>query len=110
MVKIQVQPSKRDGSYSDQVYLYRISSTGYSSKRYGACEVCGEHVTEVHLQTESVRKPEHLDRIYGTGKSWFGHPDCLINVRHLPHEIEPPRIAGTKFNNIEHYYTVKGVK
>jgi hypothetical protein len=44
----------------------RCSSTGYSSARYGACEVCHEHVADVWI---------------GTGDDGythvFGHESCV---------------------------------
>jgi hypothetical protein len=62
-------------------YRYRITSTDASSSRYGNCEVCGNHVTEVHYQVE--------ERYYiqGSESGWtrykchslFGHKECLLN-------------------------------
>jgi hypothetical protein len=39
-----------------------------SSAKYGACEVCGSHVSEMHLRT--------LDRGYDA----FGHRECLLGA------------------------------
>lgn len=41
-----------------------LKSTGYSSERYGVCEVCEQHVSEVWL------------RAIG-GKYAFGHRECI---------------------------------
>jgi len=41
-----------------------IKSTGGSSQRFGACEVCGEHATEVFFSS-------------GTPDYVFGHRDCV---------------------------------
>ena len=32
------------------MYRYQLRSTNYSSARYGLCEVCGEHASEVFSQ------------------------------------------------------------
>lgn len=63
------------------MYRYKLYSTGYSSARYGACEICNEHVSEVFHQTE--------ERLYTFGRilkwtqldcqSLYGHKDCLIS-------------------------------
>lgn len=65
-------------------FYYRISSLEKSSTRYGPCEVCGDHASEVHFQTES------REYIWG-GKSrmirdkqckdLFGHKQCLLDQR-----------------------------
>jgi len=60
---------------------YQIRSTGYSSDRFGACECCGKHVSEVFILNHQMRydDPE-------LGPSWtyygnigmkFGHEACL---------------------------------
>lgn len=49
--------------------LYRLKSTGYSSARYGVCEVCGLHCAEVYMQV----------RVKGNDR--FGHEDCLVKSR-----------------------------
>lgn len=35
-----------------QVFRYRMKSTGASSHKYGNCEVCGQHASEVFHQVE----------------------------------------------------------
>ena len=70
-------PSPRHG---DRRYLLR--SLGYSSDRYGVCEACGGHCTEVFLQsTECYFEVQDVHgRVY---KGWshvndsIGHEACL---------------------------------
>lgn len=65
------------------MYIYRISSTGYSSVRYGNCEMCGKHVTEVHLQVEIVF--DNVGLLLIRTNDWFGHDSCLRGIRKHPH-------------------------
>lgn len=55
---------------------YRLKNTGYSSKRYGNCEVCNKHVSEVFYQVEEKQYK------YGWTQSdcnnLYGHKECLI--------------------------------
>lgn len=62
-------------------YRYRLTSTGYSSSRYGNCAVCDKHTSEVFIQIE-----ERFYTIASIGHSgWtqngcftlFGHQECL---------------------------------
>ena len=65
-------------------YRYRLSSTGYSSKRYGNCEVCGKYVSEVFYQAEE-RAFTRPDGTQGWTQqkcvSKFGHKECLLKLR-----------------------------
>lgn len=61
-------------------YQYRITSTGYSSARYGNCEVCGKPAGEVYLQIESVEYAPGRFTHYGC-RDYFGHKECLLAVR-----------------------------
>lgn len=62
-------------------YVYRIKSTGNSSARFGPCEVCGKHVSEVFIQTEGkIYQPKEMT-YYQCNKSLFGHEVCLIQQR-----------------------------
>lgn len=69
------------------MYRYKLVSTGDSSARYGNCDVCGKHVTEVFIQREERRyRFEHNGKIYegwtGEGCHYlFGHKECLIAKR-----------------------------
>ena len=56
-------------------YDYRLKTTGYSSERYGPCEVCGEHCSEVFYQVESKGGSRHKCR------DLFGHETCLVAAR-----------------------------
>lgn len=64
-------------------YRYRLSSTGGSSSKYGLCEICGKHASEVFQQSE---EQAYVDdgRIAWTQhgcRRLFGHEDCLIGHR-----------------------------
>jgi len=79
------------------IYRYQLTSTGHSSSRYGNCEVCGEHASEVFIQSEHrryvVSDIEDLledPALYVGGElGWtangchylFGHRGCLIDRR-----------------------------
>lgn len=62
---------------------YRLSSTGGSSAKFGPCEVCGGHATEVFQQVE--------ERAYSGGwtqhecRRLFGHETCLTVQRKTTH-------------------------
>ena len=68
-------------------YTYRIRSTGESSSRYGPCEVCREHCSDVHLQVElRFYSHEHNgERYEGLTRhgchTLFGHAACLTRRR-----------------------------
>jgi len=57
---------------------YRLSCLNASSAKYGNCEICKNHVSEVFLQTSSE---EYKPGSYAERESFFGHKDCLINQR-----------------------------
>jgi len=66
---------------------FTINTTGDSSAKYGNCESCGEHCTEVfHLQEFSKSEEfEHRGVIYPSGwvyvgPSVFGHKNCLEQI------------------------------
>jgi hypothetical protein len=62
---------------------YTLHNTGESSAKYGKCEVCGRHASEVWYQIEE-RTYEPLPG--DTGPFWthegcvnlFGHKKCLL--------------------------------
>lgn len=66
------------------VYVYRIRNTGASSAKFGPCEVCGKHVSEVFMQAEGV---SYLDPEWGIQitehecGTLFGHEKCLSDSR-----------------------------
>jgi len=49
----------------------KMTSTGSSSAKYGLCEICGEHVSEVWMR--SVKDSAG----YYVGRHAFGHAECL---------------------------------
>lgn len=59
-------------------YRYRIKNTGFSSKRFGNCEVCGKHVSEVYFQVEqrTVLMNDGTP-FWSRSGDWFGHKECL---------------------------------
>lgn len=72
-------------------YKYNLSTTEHSSHKYGNCQVCGEHASEVFMQTEFKKyERDEIDAEQGfAGIGWsayschdyFGHEDCLKSVR-----------------------------
>lgn len=72
-------------------YRYKLTSTGYSSSRYGPCEVCGRHASEVFYQSEE----RAYERLGGIGWTFdgcrclFGHRECLLAKRRAsPAQVE----------------------
>lgn len=66
-------------------YKYTLSSTNESSRKYGPCEICCQHASEVFIQTEYKRYEfEHNGTKY---EGWklidmnFGHKECLLKIR-----------------------------
>jgi hypothetical protein len=72
-------------------YRYRIKSTGESSAKYGACEVCGKHVSEVFYQVEEkfFRFPAGSGWTQHDCRSYFGHRACLMDRRRGHKQMEP---------------------
>jgi hypothetical protein len=69
----------------EPVYHYRLTNTGYSSTRYGNCEVCAKHASEVFVQAE-MRDYQRHDGTTSTTYAncrphTFGHRDCLLSLR-----------------------------
>ena len=69
-------------------YRYRIANTGESSRRYGSCDVCGKHASEVYIQIEERKYTvEFASGKKHTGwtqygcRTLFGHKDCLLSAR-----------------------------
>jgi len=67
------------------MYKYSITSTNASSVKYGNCEICGKHATEVFHQVEgrSYQNPyEGTIHVTGNGcTNYFGHKECLESVQ-----------------------------
>lgn len=65
------------------IYRYRLKSTGHNSEKYGNCEVCNKHCSEVFLQVEEkayIIDNEICFTEHGC-KSLVGHKECLISAR-----------------------------
>lgn len=80
-------------------YRYSLKSTGYSSDRYGKCEVCRKHSSEVFHQVEERKydpNKAHIDDLLEDSAvyqkldpGWtrnkcfdlWGHKECLISKR-----------------------------
>lgn len=61
-------------------YVYRIKNTGFASDRYGNCERCGKHCSEVFYQVEGrVFEPGQVTHL--ECNNLFGHETCLIGAR-----------------------------
>jgi hypothetical protein len=64
-------------------HRYRMRSTGYSSARFGPCEVCGEWASDVFLQNEEQLVRAKRDPYWTVSgcRSLFGHEGCLRAAR-----------------------------
>jgi hypothetical protein len=67
-------------------YHYKISSTHASSEKYGVCEVCKTHVSEVFIQSEQRKYNNPITNTigltyYDCHPHLFGHEECLLSVR-----------------------------
>jgi hypothetical protein len=60
-------------------FRYRLNSTGASSAKYGVCEVCGEHASEVFIQSETQLFDLHgaIRETHFGCRTLFGHKACL---------------------------------
>lgn len=62
---------------------YTLKSTGASSSKYGVCEVCKMHVSEVFHQVEKKDFfsiiTNKIEQQHISDK--FGHEECLIRIR-----------------------------
>ncbi|MGB0989279.1 MAG: hypothetical protein ACPGUI_00465 [Halarcobacter sp.] len=68
-----------------EVYRYMLNSQRESSARYGNCEVCKKHASEVFYQVEEKAffnpvSSEHSWTQHNCN-STFGHKECLIGLR-----------------------------
>lgn len=68
-------------------YRYRIKSTGQTSRKYGACEVCNKWASEVYVQAEFKC---YAPLSFAYGRTIFGHCECLIKVRANPFTANYP--------------------
>lgn len=83
------------------MYRYCLTSTKNSSHKYGPCEICHKHASEVFVQVEerqySTDSETYLEDLledavmyHRNGElgwthnecfTYYGHEDCLINKR-----------------------------
>ena len=66
------------------MYRYNLRSLGASSVKYGPCEVCGGHVSDVFYQSEERQYTTPEGEVSYTRyqcKDLFGHEKCLINTQ-----------------------------
>lgn len=85
-----IESTKSDFAILGQ-YAYDLFDSGDSSARFGPCEVCNKHVSEVYHQVEMrcygfkpVTAPDTLVAprwTYHECKSLFGHRNCLEATR-----------------------------
>lgn len=73
---------------STKAFRYRLTSTGSSSAKFGPCEVCGKHATEVFQQVEEVSYEGGWTQ-HGCSRL-FGHTECLVTKRQ--HVNQPIRM------------------
>ena len=66
-------------------YKYTLKSWEASSQKYGNCEVCGQHVTEIYHQTEERKYFDPMDNGFSYTRhnctDLIGHKDCLVSQR-----------------------------
>lgn len=72
---------KRNATNSEIIamtnYRYEVKSLRQTSEKFGPCEVCDEHVSEVHYQSEWRKyKPDSWTAHGCTNR--FGHLECLV--------------------------------
>ena len=63
------------------MYRYDLTSTEESSNKYGNCDICGKHATEVFYQREEKEYINPITKLPSTTKyncrNYFGHKECL---------------------------------
>ncbi len=65
----------------DAIHLYRLTDLEYSSRRFGLCEICGKHVSEVYLQSDFKEVVSNGKAHWRQISTTFGHVDCLLGRR-----------------------------
>jgi len=69
------------------MYKYKLVNTGYSSSKYGLCEVCGGYASEIYHQIEMKRYMFKCNsKVYEGWTNYnchnqFGHKECLLSQR-----------------------------
>ena len=64
-----------DGAQAGAV-VWGFRNTGYSSARFGDCEICGLRVAEVFVRVEARYQGGDVVKRHG-GDGAFGHEACL---------------------------------
>lgn len=88
----KIKGAAPSGSATPGEYRYRLRSSGYSSERYGSCEVCKRPCTEVFLQVEQRFYRHFTPAGVMCSEGWtdhechglFGHAKCLKRKRRSP--------------------------
>lgn len=64
-------------------FVYRIRNTGYSSDRFGACEVCQKRASEMYHQVEALAfdADGKVALTYHECHNLYGHEACLLSRR-----------------------------
>jgi hypothetical protein len=60
------------------MYAYRMKSTGASSEKFGKCECCDKHVSEVFAMSEMRATADDRYTYAGCAVRIYGHRECLI--------------------------------
>lgn len=89
--------SKHTIHMENREMLFKIRSTRYSSDRYGNCEFCGKHASEVFARTEYKGN--------AVGISKYGHLACLVNK-----DVKVYKSDGQEFNILMITRDVKDAK
>ena len=62
-------------------YAYNLKSTGDSSDKYGPCEICHSHTSEVFAQSEMREYQAGQFTYHQCRPRSYGHESCLIGIR-----------------------------
>lgn len=77
-------------------FRFTLRSTGESSARFGVCEICSEHCSEVFIQTVAAGYWDEEEKwcwtYFGIKRATlFGHEACLKRLQNGRVEMsEPP--------------------
>ena len=71
---------------SKRVYHYKLTSTHSNSYKYGVCEICKKHVSDVFVQSEqrdffSPVENKIMRTFADCRPHAFGHEQCLRSIR-----------------------------
>jgi hypothetical protein len=80
-----------------EIYRYILTETGYSSSRFGPCEICGEHVSDEYIQREQRRcycsAKQRYYWTYNGMRCHFGHKKCLQTARKIGVVLNKKRLS-----------------